>query len=121
MQASTGDAVVRTNIFTGRHKGTKKDTLKIFKILFVISVASCETGLFTRSSQIDAFPFVRYDPNASAYICFSKGVPAILPYFTNRTFSRDSTFFLQPWPASAMDRPEPGELETMESIANAAN
>ena len=46
------DAVVRTNIFTGRHKGTKKDTLKIFKILFVLSVATCETGLFTRSSEI---------------------------------------------------------------------
>ena len=46
------DAVVRTNIFTGRHKGTKKDTLKIFKILFVLSVASCETGLFTRSSIV---------------------------------------------------------------------
>ena len=36
------DAVVRTNIFTQSHKGTKKDTLKIFKILFVICVATCE-------------------------------------------------------------------------------
>jgi len=50
--ASTYDAVVRTIIFTQSHKGTKKGTLKIFKILFVISVATCETGLFTRSSNI---------------------------------------------------------------------
>jgi len=54
--ASTYDAVVRTIIFTQSHKGTKKGTLKIFKILFVISVATCETGLFTRSSYVYAFP-----------------------------------------------------------------
>jgi len=35
----------KTNIFTRSHKGTKKGMLKIFNILFVISVASCEKGL----------------------------------------------------------------------------
>ena len=51
MAHNINDEVVRTTIFTQSHKGTKKGALIIFKIIFVISVASCETGLFTRSSK----------------------------------------------------------------------
>jgi len=50
---SNSDIVVRTGIFTRSHKGTKEGLLKICRILFVISVASCETGLFTKTSRVD--------------------------------------------------------------------
>jgi hypothetical protein len=46
--AATCDAVVRTDIFTQSHKGTKKGILKIFKILFVISLRSAYFWLWLR-------------------------------------------------------------------------
>lgn len=35
---------------------------------------------------VDAFSVLHDNPEASTCICFSSGVPAILPYFTNQSF-----------------------------------